>query len=265
MPLARQARPPRHVGSTLSADDLQARVLYRDGLMLVIDKPAGIAVHPGPGGGPNLESMFDALRFGWSKPPALAHRLDRDTSGCLILGRHPKALRKLGMLFAAGKIEKTYWAVVQGAPAQAEGMIDQALRKVTRRDGGWRMVADPDGQAAVTDYRVRGSSGDLTWLELRPHTGRTHQIRVHCATLGCPIVGDPLYGSPTTPGTPPPPLHLHARAVLIPLKEGKPPIAVEAPPPAHMLPALQACGYVESSARSGEVARRAGGEPTGSQ
>lgn len=243
MSSARQTPPPRHIRPVLSAGDLQARVLYRDGLMLVIDKPPGIAVHPGPGGGPNLESMFDALRFGWSKPPALAHRLDRDTSGCLVLGRHPKALRKLGMLFAAGKIEKTYWAVVQGAPAQTEGTIDQALRKVSRRDGGWRMVADPGGQTAVTDYRVRGSSGDLAWLELRPRTGRTHQIRVHCAALGCPIVGDPLYGAPTAPEAPLAPLHLLARALLIPLKEGKPPIAVEAPPPAHMLEALVACGY----------------------
>jgi tRNA pseudouridine32 synthase/23S rRNA pseudouridine746 synthase/23S rRNA pseudouridine1911/1915/1917 synthase len=223
----------------LSADDLPARVLYRDGLMLVIDKPAGIAVHPGPGGGPNLEAMFDALRFGWSKPPALAHRLDRDTSGCLVLGRHPKALRKLGALFAAGKIEKVYWAIVQGTPAQAEGTVDQPLRKVTRRDGGWRMLPDASGQKAITHYRVLGRGDGLGWLELRPRTGRTHQIRVHCAALGCPILGDPLYG--TAPARRP--LHLHARALSIPLKEGKPAIVVEAPPPPHMLVALRACGY----------------------
>ncbi len=229
--------------TTLSPDELRARVLYRDGLMLVIDKPAGIAVHAGPGGGPNLEAMFDALRFGWSKPPALAHRLDRDTSGCLVLGRHPKALRKLGALFASGKVEKTYWAIVHGAPAQAEGTVDQALRKITRRDGGWRMVSDPAGQTAITGYRVRGRSGDLTWLELRPRTGRTHQVRVHCAALGCPIVGDPLYGVHPTSEDRLPPLHLHARGLLIPIKEGKPPIAVEAPPPPHMQAALQVCGF----------------------
>jgi tRNA pseudouridine32 synthase/23S rRNA pseudouridine746 synthase/23S rRNA pseudouridine1911/1915/1917 synthase len=90
------------------------RILYRDGLVLVIDKPAGVPVHAGPRGGPNLEAGFAALRFGLPRPPALAHRLDRDTSGCLVLGRHPKALRRLGMLFAEGKIEKTYWAAAAG-------------------------------------------------------------------------------------------------------------------------------------------------------
>ncbi|HJQ56036.1 MAG TPA: RNA pseudouridine synthase [Vineibacter sp.] len=231
--------------AALTADELLARVLHRDGLMLVIDKPAGIAVHGGPGGSPNLEDMFDALRFGWSRPPALAHRLDRDTSGCLVLGRHPKALRKLGALFAAGKIEKTYWAIVHGAPAAAEGTVDQPLRKVTRRDGGWRMLADPAGQPAITDYRVLGRGDDITWLELRPRTGRTHQVRVHCAALGCPIVGDPLYGALPADGTRLPPLHLHARALVIPLKEGAPAIKVEAPPPEHMQAALRARGYTD--------------------
>src|SRR5438552_11257879 len=111
---------------------LADRVLYRDGLILVIDKPAGIAVHPGPGGGPNLESSFAGLRFGLLHPPALAHRLDRDTSGCLVLGRHPKALRRLGALFAGGKVEKTYWAVVEGRPAEREGRIENGLRKLNR-------------------------------------------------------------------------------------------------------------------------------------
>src|SRR5271170_7117720 len=128
---------------------LADHVLYRDGLILVIDKPAGIAVHPGPGGGPNLESGFDGLRFGLPHPPALAHRLDRDTSGCLVLGRHPKALRRLGKLFAEGNIEKVYWAVVAGTPAEPEGTIDAPLKKETRRTG-WRMEVAPDGQRAVT-------------------------------------------------------------------------------------------------------------------
>jgi tRNA pseudouridine32 synthase/23S rRNA pseudouridine746 synthase len=168
-------------------------VLYRDGLVLVIDKPAGIAVHPGPGGGPDLESRFDQLRFGLPHPPALAHRLDRDTSGCLVLGRHPKALRRLGALFASGKVEKVYWAVVQGQPRDNEGRIETGLKKLSR-GSGWRMVVDSGGSRAVTDYRLLGSADGRAWLELRPRTGRTHQLRVHCAALGCPVVGDPVYG-----------------------------------------------------------------------
>jgi tRNA pseudouridine32 synthase / 23S rRNA pseudouridine746 synthase len=218
-------------------EPLAGRVLYRDGLILVIDKPAGIAVHSGPGRGPNLESGFDALRFCLPHPPALAHRLDRDTSGCLVLGRHPKALRRLGTLFAQGEVEKLYWAVVEGQPPQDAGRIETGLRKITR-GSGWRMVVDPAGQRAITHYRTLGAAEGRIWLELRPCTGRTHQIRVHCAALGCPVVGDPVYGRGTG-GT----LLLHARAISIPLYPTKPPIAVTAPLPQHMLGALARLGY----------------------
>jgi tRNA pseudouridine32 synthase/23S rRNA pseudouridine746 synthase/23S rRNA pseudouridine1911/1915/1917 synthase len=224
----------------LNPADLPQRVLYRDGLVLVIDKPASIAVHAGPGGGPNLEHWFPLLRFGLKRPPALAHRLDRDTSGCLVLGRHPKALRRLGTLFAEGRVEKVYWAVVAGVPAERQGRIAAALAKQPRGVVGWRMVVDPAGQTAVTDYRVLAASGGRAWLELRPRTGRTHQIRVHCAALGCPVVGDLAYGGPA--GLP---LQLHARAISLPLYPGKPPIAVTAPVPPHMLAALAALGYDE--------------------
>src|SRR5579884_3616099 len=125
--------------------DLLDRVLYRDGLVLIVDKPAGIPVHSGPGGGPHLEHWFPLLRFGLPHPPALAHRLDRDTSGCLVLGRHPKALRRLGRLFAEGLVEKVYWAVVAGAPPEPVGRIETGLRKLIRREG-WRMVVAPEGR-----------------------------------------------------------------------------------------------------------------------
>ncbi len=221
-------------------DLLVDRVLFRDSSMLVIDKPAGIPVHAGPGGGPNLEQYFAPLTFGLPRLPALAHRLDRDTSGCLILGRHRKSLARLGRLFSAGKIEKTYWAIVEGAPPETRGRIDVPLQKVNRRDG-WRMFADPSGQQSVTDYTVMGHQGGLTWVEFHPRTGRTHQIRVHAAAIGCPIVGDMIYGRPS-PGQP---LHLHARAVTIPLHAEQAAIGVVAPPPSHMNSALAELGWRE--------------------
>jgi RluA family pseudouridine synthase len=216
------------------------RILHRDGLILIVDKPAGVPVHAGPGGGVNLEHYFEALRFGLPNPPALAHRLDRDTSGCLVLGRHRKALARLGRLFASGGVEKVYWAVVAGAPPQAEGRIELPLRKRSEVRGWWMQV-DPEGQPAITDYRVLGRAEDITWLECRPRTGRTHQIRVHCAELGCPILGDAVYGDKAAAeGTR---LHLHARAIQLPLYPNRPPVTAAAAPPPHMLAALMRCGW----------------------
>jgi tRNA pseudouridine32 synthase/23S rRNA pseudouridine746 synthase/23S rRNA pseudouridine1911/1915/1917 synthase len=209
---------------------------------LVIDKPAGIAVHPGPGGGPDLESGFDALRFGLPHSPALAHRLDRDTSGCLVLGRHPKALRRLGALFSGGLVEKVYWAVVEGEPSEEVGRIETGLKKLTRGTG-WRMVVDPAGQRAVTDYRILGARRGRAWLELRPRTGRTHQLRVHCAALGCPVVGDPVYEGRHRGEA----LQLYARSVKLPLYTARSPIEITAPAPPHMLAALTGLGYDRAS------------------
>jgi len=139
----------------MTPEEMLGRLLYRDGLMLVIDKPAGLAVHRGPKGGESLEDHFDALRFGLPRNPALAHRLDKDTSGCLVLGRHRKALALLGKLFKQGKIGKTYWAAVEGAPAAEEGRIDIALGKLDESRGWW-MKPDPKGQPAVTTWKVMG-------------------------------------------------------------------------------------------------------------
>ncbi len=141
----------------LTADQIQARVLHRDGLMLVIDKPAGLPVHRGPKGGANLEASFDALRFGLPRPPVLAHRLDRDTSGCLVLGRHRKATASLGLLFKHGRISKTYWAVVEGGPVEDDGVIDMPLGRLNA-DRGWWQKPDPEGQTAVTRWKVLGRS-----------------------------------------------------------------------------------------------------------
>lgn len=222
----------------MSPDDLQALVLFRDSNLILLNKPAGLAVHGGPRTPEHLEGMLDGLRFNLSQPPKLAHRLDRDTSGCLILARHDKALKRLGRLFSAGLVSKTYWAVVEGGPDSDLGRVDLPLRKVSTAQEGWRMLADPSGQPAATGWRVLGRGNGLCWLDCRPETGRTHQIRVHCATgLNAPIVGDPVYGHGG------PLLHLMSRAVEIPYWADREPIRVEAPPPPHMLAALQACGW----------------------
>lgn len=234
--------------------DLTERILYRDGLVLVLDKPAGINVHPGPRDKTSLEAGFAALRFGLPHPPVLAHRLDRDTSGCLVLARHPKAARKLGRLFAEGRVGKTYWAVVRGAPPAESGRIDLALAKRSSRSAGWRMVADPTDPAsrpALTEYRVLGHGAGLSLLELVPHTGRTHQIRVHCASLGCPVLGDPLYGGAQATALQEnrAPLsammHLHARRIVLPLSAHRAAVTVTAPLPAHVSTTLACMGLEE--------------------
>jgi tRNA pseudouridine32 synthase / 23S rRNA pseudouridine746 synthase len=262
--------------ATMTPEQMVSRLLYRDGLMLVIDKPAGLAVHRGPNGGESVEDHFDALRFGLPRAPALAHRLDRDTSGCLVLGRHRKALAQLGKLFKNGAIDKTYWAVVEGAPDVDEGEIALPLGRldVTR---GWWMKHDPQGQPSVTRWKVMGScspppcgeglgagrsstpidaarnlttptpspahkgEGKITWLALEPLTGRTHQLRVHCAEMGWPILGDTIYG--TAPRNGGVGLQLHAREIVVPLYKNRAPIRVSAPVPPHMRERLSACGW----------------------
>jgi tRNA pseudouridine32 synthase/23S rRNA pseudouridine746 synthase len=262
----------------MTPEEMLARLLYRDGLMLVIDKPAGLAVHRGPKGGEAFEDYFDALRFGLPRAPALAHRLDRDTTGCLVLGRHRKALALLGKLFKQGKVGKTYWAVVEGGPEADEGRIDIALSKRDETRGWW-MKPDPAGMPSSTTWKVmgrgslssratehseggpgpitpggaiadsavamgprlRGDDKEVTWLALEPLTGRTHQLRVHCAEMGFPIVGDAIYG--TAPRAGGPPLHLHAREVVVPISKNKPPVTITAPVPAHMRDLLGACGW----------------------
>jgi tRNA pseudouridine32 synthase/23S rRNA pseudouridine746 synthase len=226
----------------MTSEEMVARLLYRDGLMLVIDKPAGMAVHRGPKGGESLEDYFGALRFGLPRAPALAHRLDRETSGCLVLGRHRKALATLGRLFKGSRVGKTYWAIVEGGPAEAEGRIELPLGRLDISRGWW-MKHDPQGQPSSTTWKVVGRGGGVAWLALEPLTGRTHQLRVHCAEMGCPIVGDAIYGSAPRAGGPG--LQLHAREVIVPLYKNRDPIRVTAPVPMHMRERLALCGWNE--------------------
>jgi len=221
--------------------ELEARLLFRDGMMLILDKPAGLAVHAGPRGGTNLRDDLDGLRFGLPQPPELAHRLDRDTSGCLVLGRHRKALAKLGKLFSEGQVRKTYWAVVVGAPPQTEGIVDLPLLKENRKTG-WKMRVDAKGQPSQTHYRVIGSGDGKSWLSLEPKTGRTHQLRVHLAAIGCPILGDPVYGGAATLSEQYA-MHLHAREVRVPLYPRRTPVKAVAAVPPHMQEVMRVCGW----------------------
>ena len=207
-------------------------ILFQDARFVVLNKPAGLPVHAGPRGGASVEDWFGQLsrrRDG----PWLAHRLDADTSGCLVVALRRAALIEAQAAFAAGTVEKTYWAVVQGHPAKEAGRIDAPLVKRST-PSGWRVVASAEGQPAVTDWKVRGRAGPHSWLELHPRTGRTHQVRIHCALLGCPVLGDPVYGVADRP------LHLLSRSISLPLS---PPLSATAPAPPHMEQALEACGF----------------------
>ncbi len=216
-------------------------ILYKDDAILVVNKPAGIPVHAGSGGGQTLEDFFPQLQLDAKAPPHLAHRLDRDTSGCLILGRNKQALRQLGRLFEQGRIHKVYWALVQGIPEKKQGRIDLPLAKQTQEKHRWHMQVDSQGQEAITDYQVLGIFPEGAWLALRPKTGRTHQLRVHCAAMGWPIIGDRFYGAGHEEDTP---LMLHARRLTIPLYPDQPALVIEAPPPAGMAMQLEKAGLL---------------------
>ncbi|MBR0652578.1 RNA pseudouridine synthase [Roseomonas terrae] len=219
---------------------IAARILVLRDDALVLDKPAGLPVHRGPRGGASIEDWLEPLRMGKRHLPQPAHRLDADTAGCLVLGRTKPALAALGRAFAAGQVDKTYWAVVRGGPAEDAGVIDAPLHKVSSAARGWRMEVHPNGQRAVTRWRVLGRGPAMAWVELRPETGRTHQLRVHAAAQRWPMLGDPVYGDPGFGG-----LHLLARAIALPID---PPLAATAPVPPHMDAALRACGWDATAA-----------------
>jgi tRNA pseudouridine32 synthase/23S rRNA pseudouridine746 synthase len=224
----------------MTPEELRTRVLHEDPDLFVIDKPAGLAVHKAGKITDHLELYLPALADVDGVAPRLAHRLDLDTAGCLILGRTDWALKRLGRLFAGGTVDKSYWAVCEGIPAEPAGTIALSLLKLSS-PGSWNIVTGhPDGQPAVTDYRLLGTGGGLSWLELRPRTGRTHQIRVHCAAIGCPLVGEPFYGPERRlRGN----LHLLARSLSFRLSPDHPAVTAVAPPPPHMRDALAACGW----------------------
>lgn len=199
---------------------------------MIIDKPAGLAVHPGPNTPDSLEDHLPALANG-SFMPVATHRLDRDTSGCLAVARTRRGVKWLSAAFEERKAEKVYWAILSSLPATAEGFVDAPLKKVSTAETGWRMVVRRDGKPARTHWRVLDAATRL--VEFRPETGRTHQIRVHAlAGLGHALVGDPVYGN----GKGAKRTMLHAAALTVP-REGKPPIEAQSPLP----PDFHALGF----------------------
>jgi 23S rRNA pseudouridine955/2504/2580 synthase len=231
------AYKPRKPVTDHDAEDLRARVLYRDDWVIVIDKPTGLAVQGGSGTTRHLDGMLDALAFDGERP-RLVHRLDRDTSGVLVLARTVLAARRLGETFRGKAARKYYWSVTVNVPSEPRGRIDAPLVK---QDGprGERMERDDDdGKPASSLFSVIDRAADkAAWVALWPLTGRTHQLRVHMASIGAPILGDAKYGGPDAhiesdgvgKG-----LHLHARRLILPHPSGKGRVDVTAPLPPHM-------------------------------
>ncbi len=242
-PLPEAASRPAPLGikpvSERDARELERMVIHQDDQVIVLDKPHGLAVQGGPGITRNLDAMLDALRFGHEERPRLVHRLDRDTSGVLILARDAASAAHLARSFRGRDAEKTYWAVVVGEPSPPEGRITMALVKQGGARGERTTAAhedDPEAARAVTDFRTLDvARRRAAWLEMNPLTGRTHQLRVHAAeALRCPILGDGKYGGAEAhmeglSGQ----LHLHARALRLPHPAGGV-LEVAAPPPRHM-------------------------------
>lgn len=244
---------------------MQDAMLYKDERLLVINKPAGIAVQGGSKISKSIDGLLDALIYDAETRPKLTHRLDRDTSGVLVLARHTQSAHALMQLFSRRKIDKTYWALVVGLPDPLRGTIDLPMRKKNDpkadalrkglvapehgeggRDYEIMHIDEEEGQKAVTEYRVLDTlARRFALVELKPLTGRTHQLRVHMAAIGCPILGDHKYGGSMTDAKGigvENVLHLHARSIHIPGFGGGKAVEVSAPLPPHMEQSFRALG-----------------------
>jgi 23S rRNA pseudouridine955/2504/2580 synthase len=232
--------------SKADAKDMRSLVLHRDDDIIILNKPPGLAVQGGSRLKRNLDGMLDALRFGKEEKPRLVHRLDKDTSGVLLLARHAAAARALTKAFRNKEIRKIYWAIVVGVPSPEQGTIDLSLAKVSGADGDKVMADVPEGKTAETRYRMINAAGErAAWLIFEPLTGRTHQLRVHAAALGTPILGDGKYGrrkalldNEEIAGR----LHLHARALRFPHPNGNMMDAM-APLPNHIQKTFRVLGF----------------------
>ncbi|AWK90010.1 RluA family pseudouridine synthase [Azospirillum thermophilum] len=244
-PLAAWAAPvaspvtakPKPAISDKEAEELRALVLYKDADVIALNKPAGLAVQGGTGTSRHLDAMLDALRFDSPERPKLVHRLDKDTSGVLLLARNSFAATKLTEQFRGRDVRKIYWAATVGVPKPFQGKVDLPLSKET--GGGERVVIDEkEGKKAVTYFSVLENVGkQAAFVAMWPRTGRTHQLRVHMNAIGTPILGDGKYAGQNASvagAEVPKKLHLHARRLILPHPRGGRTIDVTAPLPDHM-------------------------------
>jgi 23S rRNA pseudouridine955/2504/2580 synthase len=237
-------------------DVLAKMLLFEDDRLFVFNKPAGLAVQGGSGVTRHVDDMLEAWRNRKGEKPRLVHRLDRDTSGVLVVARTRLAAMNLAKAFRERATKKVYWALVKGVPKRREGRISSWLVKEPGPDGDRMRVArhgEPDADHAVSNYRVVEQAGTaLTWLEMEPYTGRTHQLRVHAASIGSPIIGDPKYFEADQnwelPGGIQNRLHLHARRIVIPHPDGGGVVDVTAPLPPHMVQSWNLLGFDEADA-----------------
>jgi len=228
--------------------ELDSMVVYRDDHVLALNKPHGLPVQGGPGIKKHLDGMLDGLRFGAPDRPRLVHRLDRDTSGLLLLARTPGAAAKLAASFRNRRVTKTYWAVVVGRPDPKSGKIDRPVARTVGPRGGQSAI-DADGDTAITTYETLDTVGKkFTLLAMSPLTGRTHQLRVHAASIGTPILGDERYGIEHSQAEGfPDKLHLHARALTLPHPAGGT-LSLEADLPKHMRETFGRLGFDATAA-----------------
>ncbi|MCT6879288.1 MAG: RluA family pseudouridine synthase [Commensalibacter sp.] len=211
-------------------------ILFRNSHFVIINKPAGIPVHPNRNHQKSIEDFLPLLSRR-KDGPWLAHRLDQDTAGCLLIALRKQALIEAQKCFSQGKVTKIYWAIVQGKPKQDRGIIENFLSKQYNDNKKWFIKTSPTtGQKAITTWRVLGSNENISCLELYLHTGRTHQARVHCASLGCRIIGDNIYGASDHHS-----LQLFNRYISLPLD---PVIETTATPPKHMVTFLKALSLI---------------------
>lgn len=237
-------------------DALASILLYEDKKVLVFNKPAGLAVQGGSGVSRHIDAMLEAWRSPKGEKPRLVHRIDRETSGILVVARTRGAAAAMTAAFRTRETDKTYWAVCKGVPGKRSGRISTWLVKERTPDGDRMRVArhgEPDADHSESLYRVIEAAGqNLSWLELKPVTGRTHQLRVHTAHLGNPIIGDPKYFDIENwqlPGGIQKRLHLHARRIRIPHPDGGV-LDVAAPLPPHMVQTFNLVGFDVASAGS---------------